>query len=155
MDLHKSVRLPPERNGGQEKRGKRGAQQLLRRRGNRPPLSSMILCIARPPCQHQGIFSVSHLKYDGVHGNLLHQDVPNSTVEIKGFSLVRVDRNKLSGKNRGGSWGCVNSPVLFIWYTNECVWAKLPRITLWNSQMTLPFLGYYTKIKSLYYSEIE
>lgn len=32
----------------------------------------------------------------------LHKDIPDSLVDIEGFSLIRADRNDLSGKTRGG-----------------------------------------------------
>lgn len=32
----------------------------------------------------------------------LHKDIPNSLIELEGFSLVSTDRDKTSGKSRGG-----------------------------------------------------
>lgn len=32
----------------------------------------------------------------------LHQDIPDSLCEIKGFSLIQANRTEMSGNNRGG-----------------------------------------------------
>lgn len=93
------------------RRGKRGGIRLrLRNRGNKPPLPSMILSNVRSLRNKiEELRTLSRICYEYRESCLmaftetwLHPDVPNSLVELEGFSLVQADRDVTSGKTRGG-----------------------------------------------------
>ncbi len=96
VDLPKVVRAQPARNR-QWRRGRRGGvRQRLRRRRNRPPLPCMILSNVRS----------LRSKIDELRTNTrvcckyressvmvltetwLHRDIPDSLIELEGFSLI-------------------------------------------------------------------
>lgn len=93
------------------KRGRRGGVlQRLRRRSNRPPLPSIILGNARSlrtkmdelRINARSCFEYRDLSLMAFTETWLHKDIPSSLVELEGFSLIRADRGKSSGKDRGG-----------------------------------------------------
>lgn len=86
------------------RRGRRGGIQLrLRRRG-------MILSNARSlRSKMEALRTNMRVCFEYREAGLLvftetwlHKDIPNSLIELEGFSLVRADRNETSGKSRGG-----------------------------------------------------
>ncbi len=93
------------------KRGKcGGVRQRLRRRANRPPLPSMLLCNARSlKNKAEELRANGRFLHEYRESCLLvftetwlQEDVPDSLVSLDGFSLVRPDRNANSGKSKGG-----------------------------------------------------
>lgn len=110
VDLPECVRLQPTR-ARPRKRGRRGGvRQRLLRRGNRPPLPSMILCNARSlrakidelRINTKACFEYRTASLLAITETWLHRDIQNSLVDIEGFSLIRADRTEESGKCRGG-----------------------------------------------------
>lgn len=92
------------------KGGRRGrVRQHLLRRGNRPPLPSMILSNARSlrtkidelQINTKACFEYHTASLLAITETWLHQDIQNSLVDIDGFSLIRADRIYQSGKSRG------------------------------------------------------
>lgn len=93
------------------KRGKRGGvRQRLRRRANRPPLPSMLLCnacslrnkVEELRANARFLHKYQELCLLVVTETWLQEDVSDSLVSLDGFSLVRADRNDNSGKSKGG-----------------------------------------------------
>ena len=102
---------PPDHGHIKRRRGRRGGvRQRLRRRGNKPPLPSMILSNVR------SLYSkMDELRLNARYGyeyrescvmvlteSWLHKDIPDSLIDLQGFSCVRKDRDSSSGKIRGG-----------------------------------------------------
>ncbi|KAG1940176.1 hypothetical protein F2P79_016894 [Pimephales promelas] len=93
------------------RRGKRGGiRQHLRRRGNRPPLPSMILSNVRSLKRKMDELRINASAcYEYRESSImvftetwLRPDVPDSLCEVEGFSFIRSDRSETSGKERGG-----------------------------------------------------
>ena len=119
-DLPKELLRPPgsswqdedgDKPRRQRRRGRRGgARQRLRRRGNKPPLPSLILANVRSlrnKMDKLKLYTRTCNEYRESCAMVftetaLHPDVPSSLVELDGFSLARLDRSFESGKTRGG-----------------------------------------------------
>ncbi|KAK0133035.1 hypothetical protein N1851_031594 [Merluccius polli] len=109
-DLPDDLKIQPAR-GRQRRRGRRGGiRQRLRRRGNRPPLPSLLLSNVRSLRSKMEELRVnSKICFEYRESSVmvftetwLHQDIPDSLIRLDGFSLIRADRTELSGKSRGG-----------------------------------------------------
>ncbi|KAK0137741.1 hypothetical protein N1851_026045 [Merluccius polli] len=96
------------------KRGRKGGvRQRVRRRGNRPPLPSIVLSNVRSIRNKMDELRV-HTRYSHEYreANILvfsetwlREDIPDSLLELEGFSFTRADREATSGKSRGGGLG--------------------------------------------------
>lgn len=94
-----------------KKRGRRGGvRQRLKRRGNRPPLPSVILSNVRA-LQHKMDELKVHRRYChafreasiiAITETFLDQSVPDSMVDLEGFSCIRTDRKGAFVKASGG-----------------------------------------------------
>ena len=109
--LPEEVRGEPARATRRRRRGRRGGvRQRLRRRGDKPPLPSIILSNVRSLRSKMDELRLncrSCFEYRGSSllvftESWLRQDTPDSLVELEGFSLIRADRGASSGKSRGG-----------------------------------------------------
>lgn len=96
------------------KRGKRGGvRQRIRRRGNRPPLPSVVFGNVRSlrgkmeelRINNRVCFEYRESSLMVFTETWLHQNIPDSLVEFEGRSLVRLDRTEAAGKSRGGGIG--------------------------------------------------
>ncbi len=71
---------------------------------------------------HSLLFHVCKLQHR------LHPDIPNSLVDIDGFSLVQADRDESSGEARGGGI-CV---YIREWWCSSIQWERLCVNQIWN-----------------------
>ena len=106
------------------KRGRKGGvRSRIRRRGNKPPLPTIILGNVRSlPNKMTELETLSKYMHEYREACLmcftetwLNENVPDSAVELPNFSLIRSDRTTASGKSRGGGLcmyvnkrGCTN-----------------------------------------------
>ncbi|GAA6087292.1 uncharacterized protein LOC120494988 [Tachysurus ichikawai] len=96
--------------GRGESGGDGGVRQRVRRRAERPPLSSVLLCNTRSLRSKVEELRVNtRVRYEYRDSCLLvftetwlREDVPDTLFALEGFSLVRADRNDNSGKTKGG-----------------------------------------------------
>ncbi|KAK0150331.1 hypothetical protein N1851_008576 [Merluccius polli] len=87
-----------------------GPGQRLHRRGSRPPMPGMILSNGRSlRSKMEELRTNMRVCFVYREAGLLvftetwlHEHIPNSLIELEGFSLVRADRDETSGKSRGG-----------------------------------------------------
>ena len=109
-DLPDDLKTQPTR-GRQWRRGRRGGiWQRLRRRGNRPPLPSLLLSNTRSlKSKMEELHVNSKVCFEYRESSVMvftetwfHQDILDSHFEPEGFSLIRPDRTELSGKSQGG-----------------------------------------------------
>lgn len=105
--LHGSLieNLPREikssRRQSERTRGRRGGREL-RRRGNRPPLPSTIVCNAKSPgtkMDGRRLLWKAWFEYGESSAMLftemwLRPEIPSPTVEIKGFTYICADRTE-------------------------------------------------------------
>lgn len=105
------TRKPTDSSARQRKRGRRGGvRQRLRRRGNRPPLPSIILSNVRSlPSKMDELRLMTRYCHEYRESNVmvltetwLRPDIPDNLLHLEGFSCVRADRSATSGKLRGG-----------------------------------------------------
>ena len=98
-------------NGRRRKRGRRGGiRRRLRQRKSRPALPAVILANLRSINNKiDDIRALARYSFEFREAALLcfteswlHTDAPDSLYDIRGFSLIRADRNENSGKSRGG-----------------------------------------------------
>lgn len=92
------------------KRGwKGGVRQHVHKRGNKPPLPSIILSNVRSLRSKMDELRVhTRFSHEYREANILvftetwlQEDIPNSTLELVGFSSTQADRDATSGKSRG------------------------------------------------------
>lgn len=87
----------------QQRSGKlSGVRKRLRRRGNKLLLPSLILANVRSLKNKIDELKLYTRNCNKYRESWLHPDIPNSLVELNGFSLARLDRCFESGKRRGG-----------------------------------------------------
>ena len=93
------------------KRGKKGGvRSRIRRRGNKPPLPTIVCGNVRSlPNKMTELETLSTYMYEYREACLmcftetwLNENIPDSAVELPNFSTVRSDRTIESGKSRGG-----------------------------------------------------
>ena len=98
----------------QRKRGRKGGvRQRLRRKKTRAPLPSMIVSNARslkPKMdelrrQAKVCYEFPEACVMTITETWLNKDIPDSLLEIGGFSLIRTDRNEHSWKGKAGGIG--------------------------------------------------
>ncbi len=108
--LPECFRSEPVGKPQQRKSNRRGVVRWrLCRQGNRPPLHSIILSNVRllhckidePHVNRRGCHKYRESSVIVLMETFLHQDAPDSLVELEGFSCVHVDRDDSSGKSRG------------------------------------------------------
>lgn len=115
-DLLEAVRIQPpcwERKRPCRRGRRGGIRQRLCQRGSKPLLPSIILCNAWSlKSKMEELRTTVKVCFEYQESYLLvftetwllddHTDIPNSLIEMEGFSVVRVDRDGTSGKKRGG-----------------------------------------------------
>lgn len=93
------------------KRGQRGGvRQRLRRRGNKPPLPSIILSNVRSlRSKSDELRFNSRFCHEYRESSImvftescLRQDIPDASMELEGFTMVCADRESSSGESRCG-----------------------------------------------------
>lgn len=103
--LPMDVRRKPPAGSKQGRRGRcKGVRQRLRRRGNKPPLPAVIMSnISSLPCKMDEWLNSRHCHEYRESSTMvvteiwLRPDIPDSLIQIEGFSCVRADRTASSG----------------------------------------------------------
>ncbi len=114
--LPAAIRVPHTGTQLRRKRGRRGGfRERLRRRSSKSPLPSVILSNVRslaPKIDELCAITKTCFKYR--ESNLmvlteswLHEGIPDSLLELDGYTLVHADRSSDSGKKSGGGV-CMN-----------------------------------------------
>ncbi len=114
--LPAATRVPHTGTRLRRKRGRRGGvRERLRRRSSKSPLPSVILSNVRSLAPKiDELCAITKTCFEYRESNLmvlteswLHEGIPDSLLELDGYTLVRADRSSDSGKNsRGGV--CMN-----------------------------------------------
>lgn len=131
-DLPKELQQPQrasgqDEDGGKPRRQRRrrgrpgGVRKRLRRRGNKPPLPLLILANTRSlknKMDELKLYTRNCNEYREactmvVTESWLHPDIPNSLVELDGFSLARLD--KVDGE------GAEVKPTGTVWCISVCL----------------------------------